>query len=34
MKLYAVSVVRKDTKSKTLVAAYDLQSFGYFQRSR
>mgnify|MGYP000326736743 CR=1 FL=1 len=34
MKLYALSVVRKDFKSKTLVSAFDLQSFGYFQRSR
>ena len=34
MKLYALSVVRKDSKSTTLVSAYDLQSFGYFQRSR
>ena len=34
MKLYAISVVRKDLKSTTLVSAYDLQSFGYFQRSR
>ncbi|XP_068708662.1 synaptobrevin homolog YKT6-like [Montipora capricornis] len=33
MKLYALTVVRKDAKSRTLVAAYDLQSFGYFQRS-
>lgn len=33
MKLYALSVVRKDLKSTTLVSAYDLQSFGYFQRS-
>ncbi|KAL9982606.1 hypothetical protein ACROYT_G004671 [Oculina patagonica] len=33
MKLYALSVLRKDVKSKTLVAAFDLQSFGYFQRS-
>ncbi|XP_015751342.1 PREDICTED: synaptobrevin homolog YKT6-like [Acropora digitifera] len=33
MKLYALSVVRKDFKSKTLVSAFDLQSFGYFQRS-
>ena len=34
MKLYALSVLHKDVKSKTLVAAFDLQSFGYFQRSR
>lgn len=34
MKLYALSVIRKDLKSKTLVSAYDLLSFGYFQRSR
>ncbi|KAJ7385536.1 palmitoyltransferase [Desmophyllum pertusum] len=33
MKLYALSVLRKDVKSKTLVSAFDLQSFGYFQRS-
>ncbi|XP_020603666.1 synaptobrevin homolog YKT6-like [Orbicella faveolata] len=33
MKLYALSVLRKDAKSKTLVSAFDLQSFGYFQRS-
>lgn len=33
MKLYALSVIRKDLKSTTLVSAYDLQSFGYFQRS-
>jgi len=36
MKLYAVTVLLKATgaKPKKLSAAYDLSSFGFFQRSR
>jgi len=36
MKLYAVSVLLKlpAVKPKKLSAAYDLASFGFFQRSR
>lgn len=33
MKLFSLSIQLKGHKVKTLVAAYDLQSFGYFQRS-
>ncbi len=34
VKLYSLSVLLKEAKVKTLASAYDLQSFGYFQRSR
>ncbi|KXJ28686.1 synaptobrevin homolog YKT6 [Exaiptasia diaphana] len=33
MKLFALCVFQKDIKVKLLVSAYELQSFGYFQRS-
>lgn len=33
MKLYAITVLYKSSKVQTLKAAYDLSSFGYFQRS-
>ena len=33
VKLYSLSILLKEAKVKTLASAYDLQSFGYFQRS-